>query len=390
MLPILGITFVDILGFSMLLPMLPYFVTHFGASPVVVGGLFATFSLCQLLSGPLWGNISDRIGRKAVLIVSQVGATLGWALLGIAPNIIVVFIARIIEGTSGGNIGVTQAYVADLVKPKERARAFGYIGATFGAGMVFGPLGGGFLFARYGFAVPFFAAAGLQFLTLVLTIAVLPESRGKTDDESFVPPSQVIHTLRDPVLAPMLWQKLALSLALYGWFGVMALYLAHQMHFGLLQTDLYFSGVSVLNVFVNAVVISRVSERTGNRAMSTFGLAALAAAFVLVPFAHTLLGLTFIAVLFSVGMPFANTGLTALISATAHDSRQGTVLGVTSSLDSLSGIVSPPISTALLGRYGSPWSAASSLGFAAIALVMGVVSGRREAAEAAAVGSPET
>src|SRR5580698_6209359 len=111
----------------MLIPMLPYFVTHFGASPYVVGLLVATFSFCQFVSAPLWGTISDRIGRKAVLIISQIGATIGWAMLGLAPNIAVwlavapitvVFIARAVEGVSGGNISITQAYVADLVEPK--------------------------------------------------------------------------------------------------------------------------------------------------------------------------------------------------------------------------------------------------------------------------------
>src|SRR5665213_393302 len=123
----------------MLIPIMPYYVTHFGAAPIVVGLLFATFSFCQLIAGPIWGNVSDRIGRKGVLIISQIGATIGWTMLAFAPNIMWLFIARIVEGVSGGNIGVTQAYVADVVEGKERARAFGFIGATFGLGMVFGP-----------------------------------------------------------------------------------------------------------------------------------------------------------------------------------------------------------------------------------------------------------
>ena len=159
LLPILGITFVDIIGFSMLIPVLPYFVTHFGASPFIVGVLFATFSLAGLIAAPIWGNLSDRLGRKTVLIISQIGATISWAMMAFAPNIAVVFVARILEGASGGNISITQAYVADVVEPKDRGRAFGLIGAMFGAGMVFGPAGGGLLFSRFGFAAPFLAAA---------------------------------------------------------------------------------------------------------------------------------------------------------------------------------------------------------------------------------------
>ena len=117
LLPILGITFIDILGFSILIPILPYYVKHFGASTVAVGVLFAVFALCQFVAGPLWGNVSDRIGRKAVLIISQIGATIGWAMLAFAPTLGWVFVARAIEGASGGNISVTQAYVADRVEP---------------------------------------------------------------------------------------------------------------------------------------------------------------------------------------------------------------------------------------------------------------------------------
>ncbi|HEY8313344.1 MAG TPA: MFS transporter [Candidatus Baltobacteraceae bacterium] len=378
LLPILGVTFIDIVGFSMLIPMLPYFVTHFHASAFTVGILFSTFSFCQLIAGPVWGHVSDRIGRKAVLIISQVGATIGWAMLAFAPDLTWVFIARVVEGISGGNIGITQAYVADLVAPKERSRAFGLIGAMFGAGMVFGPLGGGFLFARYGFAVPFLVASGLQFLTLVLTIALLPESRSKQEVESAAGLRDIGKTLSNPALARILYQKLALSLGLYAWFSVMALYLKQQLHFSLAQTDYYFSIVSVLGVVVNVFVIHRVAQRAGDRVMSTIGLACLIAAFAMVPFVHDLVLLAVMAPLFSVGMGFANTGITALISNAASDDRQGSVLGVSSSLDSLSGIVSPLASTAVLTRFGSPYAGVASTFFAAVSLVMGLAATRTE------------
>lgn len=368
--PILGITFIDILGFSLLIPLLPYYVTHFGASAITVGVLFALFSFCQLISGPIWGNMSDRIGRKGVLIISQIGATIGWAMLGWAPSLLWVFIARVIEGCSGGNIGVTQAYVADLVEPKQRARAFAYIGATFAAGMAFGPAIGAAL-ASYGFSIPLYTAAGLQFITLIVTIIVLPESRTKVE-EAVAGPAEILRTFKNPVLSPKLWQKLALALALYGWFGVMALYFARQLNFGLRETYEFMIYFSVLNAVVNAFILGRISDRIGNRAMSTFGIGALVCAFAFVPFVGTVWQLALVTAFFSVGMALGNTGLTALISAAAGDNVQGTVLSVTSSLDSFSGIVSPPLSTGLLGALGSPWSAASSLLFAAVAFVLGV------------------
>jgi DHA1 family tetracycline resistance protein-like MFS transporter len=397
LLPILGVTFIDIVGFSMLIPMLPYLVTHFGASAFVVGILVATFSFCQFASAPVWGNLSDRIGRKAVLIVSQIGATIGWALLGLAPNvasalavapIAVVFVARIIEGISGGNIGITQAYVADLVEPAQRARAFGLISAMFGAGMVFGPFGGGLLYARYGFAAPFLVAAGLQVVTLLLTITMLPESRTKDVDEERIGIGAIWTTFHKPRLARILWQKLAVSLALYGWFAVFALYLARQLGFALTQTDYLFSIFAIFNVFINVFVIGRVSAQLGNRAMSNVGLTSLVAGFALVPLVHGLTLLTVTMLLFSVGMALANTGITALISNAASDREQGTVLGTSSSLDSLSGILAPPVSTGLLSVYGARFAGIESFALAAVALLMGLRSAGGERNEARDDASP--
>lgn len=378
LLPILGITFIDILGFSMLIPLLPYYVTHFHAAPIVVGALFSVFSFCQLLSGPVWGNISDRIGRKGVLIISQIGATIGWTMLGWATSIPWVFVARILEGVSGGNIGVTQAYVADLVAPKERARAFGYIGATFAAAFTIGPAIAATLQPRFGYSVPLYFAAGLQFITLLVTIIALPESRSKSAEANAVGFAEIMRTFRNRQLAPKLWQKLALSLTLYGWFGVFALYLAGQLHFTFELTAYFFAVFSVVNAFVNAIVVGRVSDRFGDRFMSTLGIGILVLGFTFVPFVHNVIELAGLMVFFSSGMAFGSTGLTAIISGSVDDSRQGTVLSVTSSLDSFAGIVAPPVSTAFLGSLGSAWAGVWSLVFAAIAFAMGAIQGRSE------------
>jgi DHA1 family tetracycline resistance protein-like MFS transporter len=383
LLPILGITFVDIIGFSMLIPVMPYFVTHFGASPFVVGVLFATFSLAGLIAAPIWGNLSDRLGRKTVLIISQVGATLSWGMMAFAPNITVIFIARILEGASGGNISITQAYVADVVEPKDRGRAFGLIGAMFGAGMVFGPAGGGLLFAHFGFAAPFLAAAFLQFVTVLLTVFLLPESREKPAEEDRVRMKDVFECLRRPGLSSIMYQKLALSLSLYGWFSVIALYLAGQLGFSLTDTDYFFSGFAAFNVLCNAVFVGKISNAIGDRAMSNIGLACLALSFCAVPFIHNVYTLAPLMMSFAFGMALANTGITALISNKASDREQGTVLGVSSSLDSLSGTISPPLSTGLLSHYGSRVAGAESLVFSVVALGMGLFAARGETSASA-------
>jgi MFS transporter, DHA1 family, tetracycline resistance protein len=398
LLPILGITFIDIVGFSMLIPILPYFVTHFGASAFAVGVLFATFSFCQFVSAPLWGNVSDRVGRKTVLIISQIGATIGWGMMAFVPNlalalgipaIAVIFVARILEGVSGGNISITQAYVADLVEAKDRARAFGLIGATFGAGMVFGPFGGGLLFARFGFAAPFLAAAFLQFVTLVSTVTLLPESRSRLDIQEKVSLKRVLASFGRPKLGRILWQKLAISLGLYGWFAVFALYLQRQLGFSLPQTDYLFSGFAAFNVFCNAVLVGRVSSGIGDRAMSNYGLALLVTGFAIVPFVHSIALLGAVMVIFSCGMAFTNTGITALISNAASDREQGTVLGTSSSLDSLSGILAPPFSTGLLAAYGPRFAGAESMTMTFVALLMGLAQARGEPGASALKEAPQ-
>jgi MFS transporter, DHA1 family, tetracycline resistance protein len=373
LIPILGITFIDILGFSMLIPVLPYFVVHFGVSAFVVGILFSTFSLCQFISGPIWGNVSDRIGRKRVLIISQIGATIGWAMLAFAGSIFWVFVARIVEGVSGGNIGVTQAYVADLVEPKERARAFGWISATFGAAMVFGPASATILYARFGFAAPFLAASALQLITLIVTIVLLPESRTKQEEEeSRVGFREIFGTFRNARLRPILFQKLALSLALYAWFSVFALYLKFQIGNGLVQTGQFFTGWAIVSVIINAFGVGKASDRLGDVRMSVVGLGSLVVGFALVPFAHSLLGVAVIVTFFALGMAFASNGITAQISNAVAARDQGTVLGVGSSLDSLSGIIAPPISTGILAQYGSPYAGVASLVMATVSLILGI------------------
>lgn len=372
LLPILGITFIDIVGFSMLLPLLPYFVTHFGMSAIVVGLLASTFSLCQFVSGPIWGNVSDRIGRKKVLIVSQIGATIGWAMLAFAGNIFWVFVARIIEGISGGNIGITQAYVADLCEPKDRARAFGLITATFAAGMVFGPVGGTLLF-KWGYAAPFLAASALQFLTLIVTMTMLPESRSKAElSEGHVGTKEILATFGNPRLSPILLQKFALSLAMYGWYMVIALYLAGQLRFGFVETGRFYSLFAVLNVAINGFGIGTASRKMGDARMANVGLAILVLAFAATPFTHTPLTVAGVMCLFALGGGFANNGITAMISNAATEREQGTVLGVSSSLDSLSGILAPPVSTGLLASFGSPFAGLASLGMATISLILGI------------------
>ncbi len=373
LLPILGITFIDILGFSILLPLMPFFITHFGAPTVVVGLVMTTYAGFQLVAGPLWGNISDRVGRKKVLIVSQVGATIGWTMLAFAPNIAIVFLARAIEGFSGGNISVTQAYVADLVPPEKRGRAFAYIGATFSAGLIFGPVIGGTLFQAYGYTAPFLAAAALQVITLIVTIVALPESRSKEQQaEPTASFADIGRSLADKRVAPVMWQKLVYSMGLYGWFSVFTLVLAARLGFTAASSSYFFACFGVVSVVMQLAVVGRVTERLGDRRASNLGLTLSTVAFCIAPFIHDWPTGIAMLVVFSAGLSLNNATLPSLIANASPESQRGTILGVGSSLESLSGVVMPPLSTGVLQESGVPATAAISAVFTLAALVMGI------------------
>ena len=377
-LPILGITFIDILGFSILIPIMPYFVLHFGASDIVVGLLFSTFAACQFIAGPVWGNVSDRVGRKKVLIVSQVGATIGWTMLAFANNLGLVFLARIIEGISGGNISVTNAYVADLVEPKDRARAFAYVGAAFSAGIVFGPALGGLLLPRYGYPAPFLMAAALQVVTLLLTVFMLPESTSEKTRDQVATFRHILTSLTDRTVAPLLLQLWAFSLSLYAWFGVVTLLLKEGIGFGPSQTSYFFAGFGVVSVLIQVFAVGKLSEGVGDRRASNVGIASLLLGFLLVPFVHNLASVIPVMIFFGFGMAVARPNLLALLSDRAPENQRGAILGVSSSLDNISGVLMPPVSTGLLGAFGPAYAGITSAFWATLALIMGLIAQRRE------------
>ncbi|MDQ2909363.1 MAG: MFS transporter [Candidatus Eremiobacteraeota bacterium] len=377
LLPILGITFIDILGFSILLPILPYYVKHFGASTIAVGALFSTFALCQFVAAPLWGHVSDRIGRKTVLIVSQIGATIGWAGLAFAPSLPWVFAARIVEGLSGGNISVTQAYVADRVEPEQRSRAFAYVGAAFSAGIVLGPVAGGLLLARYGYAAPFVLAASLQLVTLLVTIVFLPGDV-PAPDETVQTASlrDIARFLGDARVSPVLVQKFAYSLGLYAWFAVYALVLGAVAGFGPIQISYFFAGFGVMSIVFQLAVVGRLVDRIGVRSASNAGFAAAVVFFLLVPFLHAPPVLFASQALFAFALAVANATLATLLTDASPEHIRGAILGAGSSLDSASGIIMPTISTAVLAALGPPWTGGISAFFCFVALALGIAKQR--------------
>src|ERR671911_570506 len=167
--------FVNLVGFGIIIPLLPFYAETFGASPLVIGVLFASFSLAQLIASPLLGELSDRWGRRPVLILSLIGTAVSFAMLAVAQSLAMLFIARIVDGLSGGNITTARAYIADVTTEEERPRAYGFLGAAFGLGFIIGPaLGGAFSVISY--TAPIWAATAITIAATVLAWVWLPET----------------------------------------------------------------------------------------------------------------------------------------------------------------------------------------------------------------------
>src|ERR1051325_8349084 len=167
--------FIDLIGFGIVIPILPLYAEHFHASPIAIGWLTGIYSGMQIIFTPILGKLSDRLGRRPVLFVSIVGTAIGFALMGLAHGLPLLFAARILAGITGGNIAIPQAYIADVTAPEKRSRAMGMIGASFGLGFTFGPLIGG-LMSRISYGAAFFFAAILAAINAALIYLVLPES----------------------------------------------------------------------------------------------------------------------------------------------------------------------------------------------------------------------
>src|SRR5437867_13438326 len=226
LLSIFLIVLVDVLGLTIILPLLPFYAESLGASPRVVGLIVSAYAICQLIAGPPLGHLSDRVGRRPVLLVSQMGTCIGFLILAFAQTLWVVFLARIIDGLTAGNLTVAQAYIADVTPPENRTKSFGIIGIAFGLGFLVGPAISGFL-AQFNNTYPIFAAAGLSFTSILCTYFLLPSvvphphpeleqglSRWAAMGESF----------KDKRLGPMLWQFFAFAFAFSTFFSGFALF----------------------------------------------------------------------------------------------------------------------------------------------------------------------
>jgi len=292
------IVFIDLVGFGMIIPLLPFYAEHFGADPFVVGLVMASYSLAQFAAAPFWGRLSDRVGRRPVLIVSLAGGAAAYVWLGYADELWILFAARLAGGAMAGNISAAFAYMADITTPENRAKGMGLIGAAFGLGFIAGPALGGLLAgsdpALADYRTPALAAAGLSFLALGMSFAVLKESLSQEVRRRLAekPRAQRWAQFRAALAQPKVIRLIGLTfLATFVFAGMeatFALWSNRRFGWGPAQNGYLFAFVGILSATIQGGFIGRLAKKFGEARLIIFGTGALAIGLGLIPFSTSL------------------------------------------------------------------------------------------------------
>jgi MFS transporter, DHA1 family, tetracycline resistance protein len=360
--PIFLIVFVDILGFTMIIPLLPFYAQEMGASDFVVGLLLSSYALCQLVAGPVLGRLSDQYGRKPLLQISQLGTFLGFLLLAFSHSLGLIFAARIIDGITAGNISLAQAYISDVTLPEKRAQSFGVIGIAFGIGFTIGPGISGEL-ARYSYTYPILAAAALSFTSILCTTFLLPKEppvpegltpgaelpKTSAERASIFKPGLYVDYFRRPGLGSLFLQFLCFAFSFSTFFAGFALFGQSRLHYGPTQVGHVLLFVGVLGIILQGRVLGVLVKKFGEKRISQAGFLTSGAGGALVALANNTPALMGASGVFSMGSGMVRPAVTSLITRKAGREEYGVVLGITQSLQSIAQIVSPPIATGLIG-----------------------------------------
>ena len=342
--------FIDLMGFGIVIPILPLYAQDFQASPMVIGWLTGIYSGMQIIFTPILGRLSDRFGRRPVLLISIAGTAVGFALMGLAQSLTLLFIARILAGITGGNISIPQAYIADVTAPEKRSHAMGMIGAAFGLGFTFGPLIGGVM-SQISYGAPFFFAAALAVVNAVLVYLILPESlsrehRAKPHDEAST--AEVFRHGRGAMFVLVV----ATYFFLIAGFAIMttlfALFTAKRFGYDAHANGYLFGFVGLVSVIVQGGLIGRLVKRFGEVALTRVGMILTTVSLALLPFSNNLTVLLLVCAGLSAGSGIASPPLSGLASQMIERSWQGRALGVMQSAGSTARLIGPLIGGWLL------------------------------------------
>jgi len=377
---IILVVFIDLLGFSLIIPLLPYYAQTFNASDTVIGLLLASYAAAQLIGAPLLGRASDRFGRRPILLISIFGTFLGFLLFGFAESLTMLFASRILQGLTGGNLSVAQAYITDVTDAKSRNRGLGMIGAAFGLGFIIGPAVGGLL-SNISYSVPAFVASGLSFVNLLLIAFWLPESltvdrRAQlTQRKPALSFSALLQALKHPLTGPLLITRFLYSLAFVILQSIFSLFALKRFNMSVVATGFVLTYVGVISVITQAWLVGKLSQRFRDTILIESGLLLLALGLLVWAFAPNIPILVFSVTPIALAGGMLNTIVPSALTKTVEPQEVGGILGLSTSVESATRVVSPLLGGFLLERisYWAPGVLGAVLLFISFAYVLRTV-----------------
>ncbi|MBD3202919.1 MFS transporter [Candidatus Woesearchaeota archaeon] len=366
----------EVLGFSLILPFLPYYVENFGASPLTYGLILASFSFLQLISSPIMGKLSDHYGRRPMLFFSQLSTLISFIILGLSNSLWMVFLSRIVDGLLGSNMTLAQAYISDISTKKNRSRAFGLVGVAFGIGFLIGPAIGGTL-ARIDYSIPSFIAAGFSFITIITTYFFLPETVKKKKDIRFdFKKAFHINEFRkyfhNKKISSKLYQFFSYTLT-HSIYVTAFAYFAN-LKFGFRENDVGFllTYIGLLSIILRGVLLGKLIDYFGEFKLRYAGVICIFSGMIMLSFLDNVVLFYITMTLFAAGSGLAMPLLAGEISRQVDEDEQGAISGIRSSLRSMSQIIGPLIGNAMINFFypGSLGIAAGIVIFIALFLMI--------------------
>jgi MFS family permease len=367
LLPIFLVVLVDVLGFAIVYPLLPFYAEKFGATPLIATTLVSVYALCSLFSTPVIGRLSDQFGRRRLLLLSQAGTCVGFIVLGNADALWMVFLGRILDGITAGNLSTAQAYISDHTEPQNRAKAFGIIGIAFGIGFSFGPAMASWL-GGYGYHVPFLAAACLSAGSMICTYTLLePGAPGSRDTGGVLPVATVtgpggkrpslfdlqvyLEYFRRPGLGALYLQFFLFTFAFSAFMSGFALFAERRFSWTVREVGGIFTYSGVLGMILQGGFLGRLVKRFGEARLALAGFISIVIAYLVLGFAETLAVLLVVSTISAFGNGVLRPVLTSEITQRVGRHEQGVALGISGSLSSLAMTMAPPTGGSLLDHH---------------------------------------
>lgn len=358
---LIGVNAVDMIGFAMVLPLLPFYALEMQATPETIGWITSSFSIAQLVSSPLWGRVSDRYGRRPALLVGLAASAAGYVVFGLAGTIWLLFLSRIVQGLGGGTTGVAQAYVADVVAPSDRAKALGWLSAATAAGVMLGPVIGS-LASHFGREAPGFVAAALCLVNVGFAWKWLPESKVPHDPDAPHPVRRPVwhagwEIVRHPSrpVSRMVWIYAVGMLAFTSLTAVLALYLGAK--FGVTEKTIgwFFLYVGALSFVMRSLLLGPIVARLGEIRTVRWGAILMVVGMALYPFPQSILGLAIVIPLVPIATALLFPSTTALMSHFSEKNEVGTTMGVAQGFGGAARVIAPILATSAFQRLGHAW-----------------------------------